>query len=231
MKIFKDFVTSETFWAAVSALISGLVLWLSVHQIKQQNIRQNELDIRQKEIDKRIKYDRETSQISKIYTEQQMIVDRKHPNHMLFIAPDGLNRVALTIHNKSQYPINNVFIIGYWDKPYGASYMELSNLTDSVVVFVNDEILPGEYTIAFGFPIKDFGSAWPMSFSVILEDIHGQTWIKNKNNIHKLNEPFSELIYKYYEITEVPLQKTNYWILDKSKKPSKAYRGKLKNDY
>lgn len=227
-----NIITSETFWTAVSSIVSTIVLIITVYQLHNQNTiqnnlddRQDKLDERQKEIDEREKNDRETSQIIKIYTEHQLITTNNYDEFDYFETHNSSKAVALTIHNKSDYPITNVYIIGFWGKPLPSS-REISNLTDSVFVFVDYELLPGSHTICFGFPERDSGTAWPMIFKVVLEDIYGQRWVKNRNIFEKLEKPFDEILLNDYGITEFPLKANEYWIVDNPKNKLIGYHGR-----
>lgn len=81
-----------------------------------------------------------------------------------------------------------------------------------LILFAGDEILPGHQTISFNFPEQDSGTRWPVEFSLILEDVHKMEWYKNK--ISKLETSFFNTIYNKYKITEIPIHKKDYWILD-----------------
>lgn len=200
-----NLLTSETFWTGFGSIISACVLWQSAKEIRRQNQRQNQLDKRQKEIDERENYNREAYQVLKIFTEHQSVTPENIRNFDFFETHNNSKPVALTIHNKSEYPITNVYIIGYCERPIPSSYKELPKLTGCVFVFADCEILPGSQTICFGAPEKNFGSSWPFSFKVIFEDIFGQRWIKNNSKFDKLQEPFETILYRDYNYIIVPI--------------------------
>lgn len=226
MQLIKEVITSETFWTGFGSVISACVLWQSAKEIKRQNHRQNQLDKRQKEIDERENYNRETSQVLKIFTEHQSVTPENIRNFDFFETHNNSKPVVLKIHNKSEYPITNVYIIGYWERPIPPSDMELPNLTGCVFVFVDREILPGSQTICFSAPEKNFGSPWPLSFKIIFEDIYRQRWIKNNNKFDKLEEPFETVLYRDYNIKDTPIILNSYWLVDDFKKHSQTYFAK-----
>lgn len=50
-----NIITSETFWTAVSSIVSTIVLIITVYQLHKQNTIQNNLDDRQDKLDERQK--------------------------------------------------------------------------------------------------------------------------------------------------------------------------------
>lgn len=218
-KNFIIFITSETTWTALGAIISGSVLWQSIKQIKKQDRRQNILDSRQKIIDQKERRTKEINQVTRIFTDHEFTTSSK-------TAPDRVE-VSLTLYNRSEFPIYSVFVIGRWAIPSPEKNPELSD--PDFIAYLGNQITPGNLNLTIYPPGTEAGSPWPLVITIILEDNNGITWKKTLNSLTKLKTPFTDNLSNQFGINNNFLAGC-YWLFDNEENTPSFHYGLLKKE-